>query len=96
MPGLRRAFTVETRRERGMNEFNGRMVACQILLTGLIARVANETRDPIGFLSEFRDEIHAVIHGVRIAGLQDSEAIRLQAVKTVDEMFSLMKAPSAD
>ncbi|MDI9846765.1 hypothetical protein QM467_01695 [Rhodoblastus sp. 17X3] len=79
-----------------MNELNGRMVACQILLTGLIARVANETRDPIGFLSDFRDEIQAVIQGVRIAGHQDSEPIRLQALKAVDEMFSLMKAPSAD
>lgn len=79
-----------------MNELNGRMVACQILLTGLIARVANETRDPIRFLSDFRDEIHAVIGGVRIAGLQDSDPVRLQALKTVDEMFGLMKAPSAE
>lgn len=79
-----------------MNEINGRMMACQILLTGLIARVANETRDPIGFLSDFRDEIRAVINGVRIAGLHDSDPVRRQALLSVDEMFSLMKAPGAE
>jgi hypothetical protein len=79
-----------------MNEINGRMLACEILLTGLIARVANETRDPIGFLSDFRDEIHAVIQGVRIAGLPDAGPIRQHALNKADELFSLMKAPSAE
>jgi hypothetical protein len=40
-----------------MDELNGRMIACQILITGLIARVANEQRDPLRFLTDFRDEI---------------------------------------
>ncbi len=30
-----------------MDELNGRLIACQILLTGLIARVANEQADPL-------------------------------------------------
>ena len=30
-----------------MEELNGRMIACQILITGLIARVANDQRDPL-------------------------------------------------
>jgi hypothetical protein len=34
-----------------MDELNGRMLACQILLTGLIAKVANNTPDPLRFLS---------------------------------------------
>jgi len=79
-----------------MDELNGRMMAFQILLTGLIARLSNDSRDPLGFLSDFRDEIRAVILGVRIAGLPDSTPAREQALRAVDEMFSLMKAPSAD
>jgi hypothetical protein len=36
-----------------MEELNGRMLACQILITGLIARVANDQRDPLRFLTTF-------------------------------------------
>jgi hypothetical protein len=79
-----------------MDELNGRMIACQILITGLIARVANEKRDPIGFLSDFRDEIKAVVNQVRIAGATDPRRVRETAQRTVDELFSLMKAPSVD
>ena len=79
-----------------MDELNGRMIACQILITGLIARVANDSRDPLRFLTEFRDEIKAVVAGVRIAGGDDSGAVRQTAQRTVDELFSLMKPPSAD
>ncbi|QLH72495.1 hypothetical protein [Rhodopseudomonas palustris] len=79
-----------------MEELNGRMIACQILITGLIARVANEQRDPLQFLSEFRDEIRAVVRGIRIDGMVDTERVRLTAQQTVDEMFSLMKPPSPE
>jgi hypothetical protein len=79
-----------------MEELNGRMIACQILITGLIARVANKSKDPLRFLSDFRDEIHAVVRQVRIAGSLDNERVRQIAVATVDELFSLMKAPSTD
>ena len=77
-----------------MEELNGRMIACQILITGLIARVANEQRDPLRFLTDFRDEIRAVIRGVNIAGVENADVVRRTAQKTVDEMFSLMKPPS--
>ncbi|HEX4041464.1 MAG TPA: hypothetical protein VHY10_07170 [Xanthobacteraceae bacterium] len=77
-----------------MEELNGRMIACQILVTGLIARVANDSKDPLRFLSEFRDEIHAVVKRIRIAGSLDNERVRLIASRTVDELFSLMKPPS--
>jgi hypothetical protein len=30
-----------------MDELNGRMMACEILVTGLIARVANGSPDPL-------------------------------------------------
>src|SRR5262245_31255756 len=83
-------------RERMMDELNGKMIACQILITGLIARVANEQRDPLRFLTDFRDEIKAVVNGVNIAGLQSSDRVRAVAQKTVDELFSLMKPPSSD
>jgi hypothetical protein len=79
-----------------MDELNGRMIACQILITGLIARVANSQRDPLAFLTDFRDEIHSVVNQIRIAGSEDDSGVRRSARKTVDEMFSLMKPPSDD
>jgi hypothetical protein len=75
-----------------MEELNGRMIACQILVTGLIARVANDSKDPLRFL--LRDEILAVVRGVRIAGALDTDRVRQTAVQTVDELCSLMKKPS--
>jgi hypothetical protein len=77
-----------------MDELNGRMIACQLLITGLIARVANNSRDPLAFLTDFRDEIHAVVSQVRIAGSEQDSRVRQTARQTIDEMFSLMKAPS--
>jgi hypothetical protein len=82
--------------ERMMDELNGRMIACQLLITGLIARVANDSPDPLRFLTDFRDEIRAVVKGVNIAGMENTDRVRLTAQQTVDELFSLMKAPSAD
>jgi hypothetical protein len=79
-----------------MDELNGKMIACQILITGLIARVANEQRDPLRFLSDFRDEIRAVVKGVNIAGMENTERVRHIAQQTVDELFSLMKPPTSD
>jgi hypothetical protein len=83
-------------REYIMDELNGRMIACQILITGLIARVANESRDPLRFLTDFRDEIRAVVKGVNIAGMENTDRVRQVAQQTVDELFSLMKPPSVD
>jgi hypothetical protein len=79
-----------------MEELNGRMIACQILVTGLIARVANDSKDPLRFLSDFRDEILAVVRQVRIGGTLDTPRVRQVAEQTVDELFSLMKPPSTD
>ena len=79
-----------------MDELNGRMIACQLLIAGLIARVANDSADPLRFLSDFRDEMRAVVAGVRIAGSENSEQAREVAKHTVDELFSLMKPPSSD
>jgi len=79
-----------------MDELNGRLLACQILITGLIARVANTSPDPLTFLTDFRDEIKAVIAGVNIAGLDDPVRVRSAAQHSVDELFSLMKPPSTD
>jgi hypothetical protein len=89
---------VERQANRGcdMDELNGRMMACQILITGLIARVANEQSDPLRFLTDFRDEIKAVVKGVNISGMDNTERVRQVAQSTVDELFSLMKAPSSE
>ena len=88
--------TAATNGERRMDELNGKMIACQILITGLIARVANDQRDPLRFLTNFRDEIRAVVKGVNIAGMENSDRVRHVAQQTVDELFSLMKPPSSD
>ena len=79
-----------------MDELNGRMMACQILITGLIARVANDSPDPLRFLTDFRDEIKAVVRGVNITGMDNTDRVRQVAQSTVDELFSLMKPPSSD
>lgn len=79
-----------------MDELNGRMIACQLLITGLIARVANNSPDPLRFLTDFRDEIRAVVQGINIAGMNNTERVRQIAQLTIDELFSLMKPPSAD
>jgi hypothetical protein len=79
-----------------MDELNGRMMACEILVTGLIARVANNSPDPLRFLTDFRDEIKAVVKGVNIAGMENTERVRQVALVKVDELFSLMKPPSSD
>jgi hypothetical protein len=79
-----------------MDELNGRMIACQILITGLIARVANNSPDPLRFLTDFRDEIKAVVSQIKISGMEDTNRVRQTAQKTVDELFSLMKPPSVD
>ena len=70
------------------------MIACQILITGLIARVANDSKDPLSFLTDFRDEIKAVVSQIRFFGASDPQQVRETAQKTVDELFSLMKPPS--
>ena len=82
--------------ERIMDELNGRMLACQILITGLIARVANTSPDPLRFLTDFRDEIKAVVGGINIAGSDEADRVRQTAQRTVVELFSLMKPPSTD
>jgi putative N-acetylmannosamine-6-phosphate epimerase len=79
-----------------MDELNGRMIACQLLITGLIARVANDSPDPLRFLTDFRDEIRAVVKGINIAGMDDTDRVRLTAQQTIDELFSLMKPSSVD
>jgi hypothetical protein len=88
--------TPATPQDPTMDELNGRMIACQLLITGLIARVANNSPDPLRFLTDFRDEIRAVVKGVNIAGMENTDRVRLAAQQTVDELFSLMKPPSID
>lgn len=79
-----------------MEELNGRMLACQILITGLLARVANDQRDPLRFLSDFRDEIKAVVNGINISGMESTERVRQVASRSIDELLSLMKPPSSE
>jgi hypothetical protein len=77
-----------------MDQLNGRMIASQILITALIARVANDSPDPLRFLTDFRDEVRAVVSQIRINGIDNPEHVRENARVTVDELFALMKPPS--
>src|SRR3984957_7194844 len=95
-PPTQHDLATKIQSERTMDELNGRMMACQILITGLIARVANNSPDPLRFLTDFRDEIKAVGNGVNIAGMENPERVRQYAQQTIDELFSLMKPPSSD
>jgi hypothetical protein len=92
------AALIATRIQSGptMDELNGRMLACQLLITGLIARVANNSPDPLRFLTDFRDEIRAVVAGINIAGMENTDRVRQTAQNSIDELFSLMKPPSVD
>jgi hypothetical protein len=94
--GAALARNPRTNQECRMDELTGRMMACQLLITGLIARVANNSPDPLRFLTDFRDEIKAVANGVNIAGMENTDRVRQAAQQTIDEMFSLMKAPGSD
>lgn len=76
-----------------MDEVHGRMLACQIMVTALVTRAANESRDPLRFVTEFRDEVRAVIDGVRVGGHPDAARLRRAARLAADELFSLMKPP---
>ena len=77
-----------------MDELNGRLVACQLMIAGLAARLANSSPDPLRFITDFRDEMHAVVSGVRLSGEEEETAVRASARRTLDELFSLMKGPS--
>ena len=95
-PPTQHDLATKIQSERTMDELNGRMIACQLLVTGLIARVANNSPDPLRFLTDFRDEIRAVVTGINIAGMDNTDRVRQTAEKTIDELFSLMKPPSVD
>lgn len=79
-----------------MDELNGRMLASQIMIAALVARVANDARDPLRFITDFRDEVKAVIAGIAIGGHSDPARMRRAAQDAADELFSLMKPPSSD
>lgn len=79
-----------------MEELNGRMLACQIMIAALVARVANDSRDPLRLITEYRDEVRAVIDGIRIEGPSDTGRVRSAARAAADELFGLMKPPSPD
>ena len=72
------------------------MMACQVLITGLIARVANEQPDRSHLLTDFRDEIKAVVKGVNIAGMDNAARVRHIARTRSINRSLLMKPPNAD
>jgi hypothetical protein len=79
-----------------VDELNGKMLACQIMMTVLIARVAETQADPVGFVDAFRTETMAVISGIRIEGLDDVERMRTFAMGTANELLSLIRPLAPD
>lgn len=79
-----------------MEELNGRMLACQIMIAALVARVANQSPDPLTFLTDYRDEVRAVLRGINISGEHDVAGIRRASLAAADELFGLMKPPSEE
>lgn len=79
-----------------MDELNGRMLASQIMIAALVARLANESREPLRFITEYRDEVLAVIDGITIGGHSDPIRVRQAARNSANELFSLMKPPHPD
>lgn len=61
----------------------------------MIARVANERRDPLRFLTDFRDGIKAAVTGANISGMDSTDRVRAVAQKTADELLWLMKPRAA-
>jgi len=41
-----------------------------------MARIANDQRDPLRFLTDVRDEIKAVVNGIDTCGVQNAERVR--------------------
>ena len=74
-----------------MDDLNGRLVACQLLAAGLVARLANASPDPLRFVTEFRDEMHAVAAGIRIGGAEGSGR-KLKMSDSSNPSTSLAKA----
>ena len=78
-----------------MDELNGRLIACQLLAAGLVARMANQAADTVaGMLDVRRGRAQAVTAGVRIEGVDDEARVRAAAQRLLDELFALMKPPA--
>jgi len=72
-----------------MDELNGRMMACQLLITGLIARVANDSPDPLRVSHwTFATKSKAVVKGVNIAGMDNTDRVRLTRSKPSTSCFA--------
>ncbi len=78
-----------------MDELNGRMMACRILDHGTDCTCRERSPDPLRFLTDFHDEIKAVVKGVNISGMDNTDRVRHIAQSTVDELFSHLKGPQA-
>ena len=60
-------------------------------------RIANDQRDPLRFLTGFRDEIKAVVNGgINIFEMENTGRVRQVASRSVDELFAPMKRPGGD
>ena len=53
------------------------------------------TGPPLQFLTNFRDEIKAVVRSINIARIDNTDRVRQVAQSTIDELFSLMNHRAA-
>jgi hypothetical protein len=73
---------------------NGRMMVCGSRSRG--GSRASPTSRPLRFLTNFREEIKAVVRSIDIARMDNSDRVRQVAPSTIDELLSLTKPPSCD
>ena len=59
-------------------------------------RIANDQRDPLRFPADFRDEIKAVVNGINMSGMENTDRVRQVASRSVDELFALVRRPSSN
>ena len=61
-----------------------------------VDRARRQLSRPLRFLTNFRDEIKAVVRSINIARMDNTDRVRQVALSTIDELLSLMKPPSCD
>ena len=60
-----------------------------------VDRARRQQDRPLQFLTNFRDEIKAVVRSINIARMDNTDRVRQVAQSTIDELFSLMNHRAA-
>jgi hypothetical protein len=78
-----------------VEEIVGRQVALQILLTQVMARMANASGDAREYVSVFRAETEKILNGTLTIAGDHTGAVRASAKMTAQEVFDLLIPPNS-